>query len=146
MDNNDQKLVDFLYEQIFVQQLRCNYFETLGQTTPNSVWNRVSDEKNILNIMITNYRQYYTDKAELIKIKLCELKEYNIASYLTYDKEYYVNLYNAQIETVNKYIVSIENKTMDHISTKKLSYISDDIDTLFNGFILNPTLLNKLQN
>lgn len=143
MNNNDQKFVDFLYEQIFVQQFRCNYFNTLGQTAPTSVWNRVSDEKNILHKMIDNYKQYYVNKAEYIKTKLEEFKEYNITSYLTYDTEYYINQYNERIETINKYIVEIDNKNIDHIATEKLSYISDDINALFPD-ILDPSLLGKL--
>ena len=44
MSNNDQQLVDHLYNTIFVQQLRCNYFESVGgKHAFNSVWNKHTD-------------------------------------------------------------------------------------------------------
>ncbi len=139
----EQKLVDFLYENIFIQQIRCDHFNTVG-AQPNSVWNKHTDEKKILNNMVEKYKKYYKNKAEEIKNKIEEQKEYNVSSYLTYNSEYYINQYNDRIEEINKYIVEIDSKSLDHIANDKLSSISDTIDKLFPNYIAEPTLLGKL--
>ena len=139
----EQKLVDFLYENIFIQQIRCDHFNTVG-VQPNSVWNKHTDEKKILNNMVEKYKKYYKNKAEEIKNKIEEQKEYNVSSYLTYNSEYYINQYNDRIEEINKYIVEIDSKSLDHIANDKLSSISDTIDKLFPNYIAEPTLLGKL--
>ena len=142
MSKTDQRLVDYLFEQIFVQQLRCNYFISIApQASANSIWNRHSDENKILNIMVEQYKQYYKNKASQIKNKLADIKEQNISSYLTYDTDYYINQYNDRIEQVKKYLVELDTRTIDNISKDKLSHISDEIDELFPGFISDPTLL-----
>lgn len=143
MNSIDQKLVDFLYENIFTQQQRCDYFNTVGVQV-NSVWNKYADEKKILDNTVAKYKKYYQDKAEEIKTKLEEQKEYNVSSYLTYDPEYYVNEYNERVEEVKKYLAELDCKTLDHIAKDKLSSISEKIDQLFPGYIVDPTLLGKL--
>ena len=143
MDNSDQQLVDILYENIYIQQIRCDYFNTIGVQS-NSIWNKHTDEKKILDNIIEKYKKYYHDKAEEIKNKLSEQKEYNVSSYLTYDTEYYINQYNDRVEELNKYQVELDTKTLDHIATEKLSSISETIDQMFPGYITDPTLLGKL--
>ena len=94
--------------------------------------------------IIEKYKKYYHDKAEEIKTKLEEQKEYNISSYLTYDTEYYINQYNDRVEEINKYLVELDNKTFDNIANEKLSSISETIDQLFPNYMADPTLLGKL--
>ena len=73
MSNNDQQLVDHLFQQIFVQQLRCTHFDTVKpKPSSNSVWNKSSDEIAILNLAVAKYKKYYQDKAEEVKTKLNE--------------------------------------------------------------------------
>jgi hypothetical protein len=145
MSNTDQHLVDYLFEQIFVQKLRCTHFNSITQhISKNSVWNRHTDENKIMDNMLQKYKSYYRDKAEKMKIKLLELKQYNTSSYLTYDSEYYINKYNAQVEQVNKYIVELDNKNINHITTEKLSYISQEINLLFPSITPDPTLLGLI--
>jgi hypothetical protein len=144
MSNNDQQLVDYLYNTIFVQQLRCNHFISLGKQANNSVWNKHVDEEKILYLMIDKYKNYYKTKIDIMKTKLNELKSCNVNSYLTYDTEYYVNEYNKRIEETDKYLLELDKKTFDEISKDKLSSVSESIDFLFPGYILDPTLLGKL--
>ena len=59
--------------------------------SPNSIWNRVCDEKKIFDIMADKYLAFYRGKAEEIKVKLNENKEVNTSSYFTYDVGFYVN-------------------------------------------------------
>jgi hypothetical protein len=141
-NTEDQKLVDFLYENIFTQKLRCDYFNMGVQT--NSVWNKYTDEKQLLDNMVDKYKKYYQNKAEEIRKKLGEQKEYDITSYLTIDTDYYINQYNDRIEELEKYLVELECKTFDHIAKDKLSSISKKIDSLFPGYMVDPTLLGKL--
>lgn len=143
MNSFDQKLVDFLYENIFSQKIRCDYFNKIG-IQANSVWNKHIDEKKILDNMIEKYKKYYHDKAEEIKVKLEEQKQYNVSSYLTYDTDYYINQYNDRVEEINKYLVELDNKTFDHIAKEKLSSISQKIDQLFPNYMTDPTLIGKL--
>lgn len=144
MSNNDQQLVDHLYNAIFVQQLRCNYFNSIGKQTENSVWNKHSDEKKILDIIVDKYKNFYKTKVEELKTKLNDIKEDNINSYLTYDKDYYINEYNQRIDELNKYLVELDARTLDHITKDKLSLLSEALDLQFPGYLVNPTLLGKL--
>jgi hypothetical protein len=144
MSNNDQQLVDYLYNAIFVQKLRCNHFISLGKQANNSVWNKHVDEEKILYLMIDRYKNYYKTKIDIIKTKLYELKSCNVSSYLTYDTEYYVNEYNKRIEESDKYLLELDKKTFDEISKDKLSSVSESIDSLFPSYILYPTLLGQL--
>lgn len=143
MNNIDQKTVDFLYEQIVGQQLRCDYFDRIGNIAPNSVWNKTSDERAILQMFVNNYKRYYLDKAEEIKKKLEEIKEYDISSYLTYDTEYYVNKYNSRMEEVNRYIVEVNAKDTESVLKDKLGFISDEISLLFPDIMTDPILIGK---
>ena len=145
MSNKDQQLVDHLFQQIFVQQLRCTHFDTVKpKPSYNSVWNKSSDEAAILNLAIDKYKRYYHDKAEEVKIKLSEKKEYDVSSYLTYDTEYYINEYNARVEEVKKYIVDLESKTFEQIAKDDLSVISEQINAIYPSFMVKPTLLGLL--
>ena len=51
MDTSEQKLVDFLYENIFAQKQRCDYFNNM-RVQSNSLWNKHTDEKKILDNLI----------------------------------------------------------------------------------------------
>ena len=144
MSNNDQQLVDHLYNAIFVQQLRCNHFNATGQQASNSVWNKYSDEKKILNSMVDKYKNYYKTKVDDLKSKLHDLKEVNVNSYLTYDTEYYVNDYNKRMEELDKYLVELDAKTLDHITTEKLSTMSEAIEQQFPEYLKDPVLLGQL--
>ena len=144
MNDNEQQLVDHLYNTIFVQQLRCNYFNSVGNQSNNSVWNKYSDEKKILDIMVEKYKNYYRIKAEDLKTKLYDMKEFNINSYLTYDKEYYLNEYNKRIDEINKYLVELNEKTIEHIFKDRLSCISDEVNIQFPDYLVDPVLLGKL--
>jgi hypothetical protein len=144
MSNNDQQLVDHLYNAIFVQQLRCNHFNSTGHQSSNSIWNKYSDEKKIMLSMIEKYKKYYKNKVDNIKTQLHDIKEVNVNSYLTYDTDYYIEKYNQRMEELNKYIVEIDAKDFDHIAKDKLSTISEDIDYQFPNYLLDPTLLGKL--
>ena len=142
--NRDQQLVDYLYNAIFVQKTRCNHFNAVGPQAVNSVWNRHSDENKILNDMVENYKQYYIDKVEELKITLNKIKEDNVNSYLTYDPEYHINKYTERMEELDKYLVELENKTIDHISKEKLSFVSEEINSQFPDYMSDPTLLGLL--
>lgn len=144
MSNNDQLLVDHLYNAIFVQQLRCNHFNSVGQQASNSVWNKHADEKKIIDNMVDQYKKYYKDKVEKLKNQLHDIKEANINSYLTYDTEYHISLYNQRMEELNKYLVELDAKTLDHIANDKLSSLSEALDLQFPGYLVDPSLLGKL--
>jgi len=79
-----------------------------------------------------------------LKTKLSEKKEYDVSSYLTYDTEYYVNEYNDSVEEVKKYLVELENKTVDQIAKDDLSVISEKVNALYPAFMVKPTLLGLL--
>ena len=144
MSNNDQLLVDHLYNAIFVQQLRCNHFNSVGQQASNSVWNKQADEKKIIDNMVDQYKKYYKDKVEKLKNQLHDIKEAKINSYLTYDTEYHISLYNQRMEELNKYLVEIDAKTLDEIANDKLSSLSEALDLQFPGYLVDPSLLGKL--
>ena len=144
MSNNDQLLVDHLYNAIFVQQLRCNHFNSVGQQASNSVWNKQADEKKIIDKMVDQYKKYYKDKVEKLKNQLHDIKEANINSYFTYDTEYHVSLYNQRMEELNKYLVELDAKTLVEIANDKLSSLSEALDLQFPGYLVDPSLLGKL--
>jgi len=144
MSNNDQQLVDHLYNTIFVQQLRCNHFNSVGQQVNNSIWNKHTDERKILDIFVDKYKNYYKTKVNDLKIKLHEMKDANINSYLTYDVDYHINTYNQHMSHLHKYLVELDAKTFDHIAKDKLSSISVELDIQFPGYLIDPTLLGKL--
>lgn len=145
MINNDQQLVDHLFQQIFVQKLRCTHFDGVKpKPSANSVWNKSSDETAILDRAVGKYKKYYQNKAEELKKKLREKNEYDISSYLTYDKEYYVNEYNDRVEEIRKYLVELENKNVDQIAKDDLSVVSEKVNTLYPAFMVKPTLLGLL--
>ena len=142
--SSDQQLVDHLYNTIFVQKHRCDHFDFGCKNATNSIWNKYTDEKKILDNMVEKYKKYYKDKAEELKPKLHVIKESNINSYLTYDKEYYTQQYNKQIEDLNKYIEEVDSKTLDHITKEKLSNIPESLSLFFPGYMIDPTLLGRL--
>jgi hypothetical protein len=142
--DQDKKLVDVLYENILSQNIRSDYFRLTGSYSANSVWNKHTDEKRILDIMVNKYKKYYLDKTVEIRDKLEEIKHHNISSYLTFDVDYYINQYNDRIEEVDKYVVQLEYKTIDDIINDKLSFVSAEIDMLFPNFMATPTLFGKL--
>ena len=144
MSNNDQLLVDHLYNAIFVQQLRCNHFNSVGQQASNSVWNKQADEKKIIDKMVDQYKKYYKDKVEKLKNQLHDIKEANINSYFTYYTEYHVSLYNQRMEELNKYLVELDAKTLVEIANDKLSSLSEALDLQFPGYLVDPSLLGKL--
>jgi hypothetical protein len=141
MSNRDQHLIDHLYNTVCLQKLRCDFFYN-GTIQANSIWNKYTDEKKILDITVNNYKNFYKNKVEELKTKVSELKEQNINSYLTYDTEYYINQYNSLMEDINKYCNELEEKTVDDLQKVKLSYISKNIEELFPNFTVNPVLLN----
>ena len=141
MSNNDQRLIDHLYNAVCLQKLRCDYFYHTNQQ-PNSVWNKYTDEKKMLDINIISYKNFYKNKVEELKTKVTELKEQNINSYLTYNTEYYINQYNSLMEDINKYCVELETKTIENIQKEKLSYVSKNIEEIFPNFMVNPLLLD----
>ena len=144
MNINDQQIVDHLYSQIFMQQFRYNYFNKItSKQHINSVWNKTSDEKEILKSMVESYKNFYKNKAEYIKTQLEIIKNHNITSYLTYNTEYYVNEYNSQVEDVDKYLSELKSKTIDNIDDD-LSHISENVDKLFPYMFNIPTLLGHL--
>lgn len=145
--NNDQYYIDQLYALISAQRLRYNHFYTIiPQPSTNSVWNRTSDEKSILDKMIDTYKGYYRSKCEELKTKFGEMKEYNTTSYLTYDADFYINEYNDRMEEINKYLVDLENKTIEETVKDDLTKISKNIDLLFCSFIADPQLRNHSLN
>ena len=144
MNINDQQIVDHLYSQIFIQQFRYNYFNNItSKQHINSVWNKTSDEKEILKSMVESYKNFYKNKAEYIKTQLEIIKNHNITSYLTYNTEYYVNEYNSHVEDVDKYLSELKSKTIDNIDDD-LSHISENVDKLFPYMFKIPTLLGHL--
>jgi hypothetical protein len=48
------------------------------------------------------------------------------------------------MEEVNKYLVELDAKTLDHVAKDKLSSISETLDTQFPGYLTDPTLLGQL--
>lgn len=141
MSNNDQLLIDHLYNAVCSQKLRCDYFYNTNQQ-PKSIWNKYTDEKKILEITMNNYKNFYKNKIEELKLKVTELKEQNINSYLTYNTEYYINQYNSLMEDINKYCVELDIKTVENIQKEKLNYVSKNIEELFPNFMVTPLLLN----
>ena len=145
MSNKDQQLVDYLFEKIFVQKLRCTHFDTINPNLSSaSLWNKSSDERVILKLATFKYKKYYQDKIEELKTLLTEKKDYDVSSYLTYDTEYYSNEYNDKNEEINKYLVELENKTFEQISKDDLSIVSESLTALYPNFMCKPTLLGLL--
>lgn len=140
MSSNDQNIIDHLYNAIYIQQIRCDHFYNGYQST-NSVWNKYSDEKKILDTLVNKYKNFYKNKAEELKKKILELKELNINSYLTYDPDFYIKLYETQTQEIDRYISDIEKISIEFIKTNKLNSISKDIDIIFPGYLVIPTLL-----
>lgn len=143
MNINDQQLVDHLYNQIFTQQTRFNYFNKISTQHVNSVWNKTSDENEILKNMVEHYKKYYINKTLEIKVQLENNKNDNISSYLTYDPKYYIDEYNSNIKDIDKYISELKLKNIDNID-EDFSQISENVDKLFPSFLKIPTLLGQL--
>jgi hypothetical protein len=136
----EQQIIDNLYNSIYLQEVRCNQYITCVKQA-NSVWNKYPDEKKFLDNLVEKYKNFYKKKASELKIKVLEMKEYNIKSYFTYDSDFYNNLYLTQIQQIDKYITDLESKTLDFIKKNKLTFISKDIDELFPLYLVSPTLL-----
>lgn len=144
MNNYDQQLIDQLFNMICTQKIRYDHFKSTFHSNNNSVWNKYSDEKRILDFLIEKYKLFYKNKAlELQKI-IIETKDVNIKSYLTYDISYYIKLHENQLKQINEYISKIENLTLDIILKEKINSISTEIDLLFPSFIISPTLIGLL--
>lgn len=139
--SNIQQLVDHLYNSIFIQKIRCDHFTKCGVQPINSIWNKHSDEQAILHALIERYVDFYRKKAVNLKNILDKEKVDILKSYLTYDTEYYINKYIKYHEDIEKYLVLLDNKTFEDISTCQISSISTDIDSKFPYYIINPTLL-----
>jgi hypothetical protein len=137
--NIDQQIIDCLYNNIYLQEIRCNKFRTGIQA--NSVWNKYTEEKKILDTLIEKYKNFYKNKAQELKSKLFEIKENNIKSYFTYDSEFYTKKYDEQMSEITKYISEIDTQTLESIKKTKLNFISKDINDLFPSYIVIPTLL-----
>lgn len=144
MNHKDQKLVDHLFERIFLQKIRYAFFSKVPPKRHPNIRDKSNDEKEILEDFIAKYKKFYQDKAEELKKKLNEKKEYDISSYFAYDTEYYINEYNNRVEEVNKYLVELENKTNDQIDKDDLSFVSEKINALYPNFIPKPNLLGLL--
>lgn len=145
MSNNDQRLVDYLFEQIFIQKLRCNHFDTINPNiSSNSVWNKSRDEKAILELTLNRYKKYYKDKMKELENILLVKKNDNISSYLTYNTKYYTDEYNDRNKEIKKYLVEIETKTFEDISKQDLTNVSDHLNDLYPNFMCKPTLLGLL--
>jgi hypothetical protein len=145
MSSTDQQYIDHLYNQIFVQQLRCDHFNTITpQPSTKSVWNKSNDEEQILDLMVQKYKEYYQNKATELKNKVEELKETNVTHFLTYDTDYYINEYTQRTEQIDNYLVELAAKTVDHIAKETLGSVSEEIDVLFPGYMADPTLVGKL--
>jgi hypothetical protein len=143
--SNDQQLVDYLYNAIFSQQLRCAHLNSVVGQQINSVWNKHTDEKKILDKMVDRYKNFYKEKIELLKTHFHIIKEYNVNSFLTYDRAYYISKYNQHIEELDKYLIELELKTLDTISKEKLSSISEEIDIICPYYLVDPTLLGLIK-
>ena len=137
--NIDQQIIDCLYNNIYLQEIRCNKFRTGIQA--NSVWNKYTEEKKILDTLIEKYKNFYKNKAQELRSKLFEIKENNIKSYFTYDSEFYTKKYDEQMSEITKYISEIDTQTLESIKKNKLNFISKDINDLFPSYIVTPTLL-----
>jgi len=138
----DQSFIDQLYYNLFEQTLRYTHFNI--SVPSNSVWNKSIGEKNVLERLVKIYKKFHEDKAEEIRIKIGEIKEANVNSYLTYDPEFHVNQYNDRIAEINKYLVTLEALTFEDVMDAELGVISDEIELLFPSYIVTPTLYGKL--
>jgi hypothetical protein len=138
----DQSFIDQVYYNIFEQTLRYNQFYI--NLHSSSVWNKAIGEKNVLESLITIYKKFYEDRAEEIRIKIGEIKEVNVNSYMTYDCEYHINKYNDRISEVNKYLITLEALTYEDVMDAKLGVISEEIELLFPKYIVTPTLYGRL--
>ena len=94
--------------------------------------------------MVDKYKTFYKTRADQLKIIVFDIKESRVNSYLTYDIEFYNNLYITQLEEINKFITLVENKTLDSIFKNKFNSISTDIDILFPEYLVSPTLFGLL--
>lgn len=147
MNSNDQQFLDHLYGSIFVQQLRFNHFNAIvPQPKSTSIWNKSKDERELLNKLVDTYKQYYFNKAKELQVQLTVLKESYIASYLTYDTEFYIKQYNDRMSIIYKYMTELESKTVNDILNFKTSLISPDINTVFPSFMLDSSLIGKFSN
>jgi len=145
--NNDQYYIDQLYALISAQRLRYNHFSIIiPQPSSTSVWNKTSDEKSILDKMVDTYKGYYKVKCDELKTKLEEIKDYNTTSLLTYDVDYHINEYNARMEEIKKYLVDLENKTIEETFKDDLSKISENVDLLSFSYIADPQLRTHSMN
>jgi hypothetical protein len=138
----DQSFIDQVYYNLFEQTLRYNQFYI--NLHSNSVWNKSIGEKNVLESLVKIYKKFYYDKAEEIRIKIGQIKQVNVNSYMTYDCEYHVNQYNDRIAEVNKYIVKLDAITYEDVMDSELGVISEEIELLFPKYLVTPTLYGRL--
>jgi len=140
----EQSKVDILYNGILLQKIRYDHFKSVAPTTqPISIWNRSNDEKKMLDILIEKYKSYYINKAEELKVKLAEIRDYNTSSYMTYNKSYYLTEYTTRFDEVNRYIEHIRAKTIIEILNDKLGIVSEHIESMFPRYMANPTLIGE---
>jgi tRNA G26 N,N-dimethylase Trm1 len=145
MSTIDQLTVDHLYSEIFSQWRRYNYFDTCGSAAGvASVWSKRSNEKQVLEAFVNHYKNYYVTRAEKLKDVLETQKDLDIASYLTYDVESYVNRYVKDVSDIDEYIEKVVSNGYDEICTESLCSISQRLDDVFPGYMKDPTLLGKL--
>jgi len=137
--NIDQQIIDYLYNSIYLQEIKCNQCKTCIQV--NSVWNKYTEEKKFLDTLVEKYKNFYKNKVVELKKKIFEIKENNIKSYFTYDSEFYTKKYDEQMAEITKYIRDLDSYTLQEIKTKNLNFISKDIDDLFPSYMVIPTLL-----
>lgn len=140
--NKEQKCVDFLFEKLYTQYNRYNYFKSI-QMPFNST--RLSDETEILNKHIEEYKNFYKNMIENIKTKLEEIHYNNITSYLTYDVNYYNDQHSIRKKEINTYLANLDKYDIETLLNKSIASVSPTIDYLTPEYIFTPTLVGLLK-
>ena len=142
MSNSDQQLIDLLYNNIYMQKIKCEYYFN-KHISPDSMWNKHTDEHNIMELYIKKYKQFYIDKSNELIIKLIEIKNANINSYLTFNPEQYENLHTTDLNNINIIVNQINSKNINSILSDKISILFKPFNNIPIIFV-DPTLLKHV--
>lgn len=146
MDKLTQIDIDHLYMSIFHQHTRYSYFYRKGKTVPDSVWDKTTDERLILENLIRMYKQYYKNQVQQIKHDIIRETEDNKNAFFTFDTGFYEDECRNNINHINKYLKKLQNARFNDILEYDFSKISEKIDNKFAGILLRPSMLNKFRS
>lgn len=140
-----QRNLDYLYERIATQKLRVDTYNCKKtKLSPQSCWNNDKLEKKILTDMIKQYKSFLIKRAEHILNILETIKNDNVNSYMTYNKQFYETEFQNYKKEIENYKDKVILSPPSSITSIDFSKISENINKLYSNILVKPTLFSQI--